>query len=754
MKIFQASFIYRQKNGRHSLMPAFDVKKLMRSIFLTDIKLMSFFMRLFEIFAVAAVYYLTARIGQKLAIPPGNVTPVWLPSGILLAAVFIRGYRIWPGIFIGAFIGNVWAYFDFTTFSNVLKCLFAGAANGVGDVLCIAGSAYLIERTTGSKNPFRKSADVIKFLILGAMAGPAVSAAFGVTALCITGFLPWADYLYALITWWTGDSIGVLIFAPLIITWRAESRKATLAEHPFELTSFALILIVTGAYCLNLFPMQGLINIPLFSLAPILIWSAFRLGQEATFTGVFVISALSVISTAMGYGPFSGKQLNLSLLELQWFIAIMSSTIFILSGLITEQSEAQNKLQISHHDLEVRVKERTLELKNINENLKREVSERKQIEEDLQKFAMVADSSSEFIGMCDLALKPIYVNPAGMRMVGLPDMEAACSVAVPEYFFPEDQQFISEEFFPRVLREGHGNVEIRLRHFQTGQPIWVFYYLFHVHDVNGNLIGWATVSRDITERIQAEAERDKLKAQMIQSHKMESIGTLAGGVAHEINNPINGIMNYAQLIIDITADSNPVSEYAGEIIHETRRVSTIVRNLLTFARQEKEAHSPARLKDIVDNTMSLIQTVFKRDQINLEIDISEDLPKIKCRSQQIQQVIMNIVANARDALNQKYAGYDENKKIRISSSLFVNEGRRWIRTTIKDTGSGISPEAMERMFDPFFTTKPRENGTGLGLSISYGIVKDHHGELSVESKSGQYTRFHVDLPVDNGWDIE
>ncbi|HAU37958.1 MAG TPA: hypothetical protein DCX07_09620 [Phycisphaerales bacterium] len=136
----------------------------------------------------------------------------------------------------------------------------------------------------------------------------------------------------------------------------------------------------------------------------------------------------------------------------------------------------------------------------------RDITERKQAEMERQRFVMLADSSSEFIGMCDLELQPIYVNPAGIRMVGLPDMAAACRVKVQDYFFPEDQRFITEEFFPRVLREGHGDVEIRLRHFQTGAPIWMFYYLFSVRNASGTPIGWATVSRDITDRKKAEEE--------------------------------------------------------------------------------------------------------------------------------------------------------------------------------------------------------------------------------------------------------
>jgi signal transduction histidine kinase len=237
----------------------------------------------------------------------------------------------------------------------------------------------------------------------------------------------------------------------------------------------------------------------------------------------------------------------------------------------------------------------------------------------------------------------------------------------------------------------------------------------------------------------------------MQSQKMESIGTLAGGVAHEINNPINGIMNYAQLILDQMETEDPASEFVQEILNETGRIAKIVRNLLTFARHEKQTHSPARLSDIVASVFSLIQTVMGRDQIDLRIEIPGDLPKIKCRSQQIQQVLMNLMTNARDALNERFPGYDPEKKLHVSAQLINKAGKKFIRTTVKDFGKGIPPEVRDRIFDPFFTTKSKEIGTGLGLSISYGIVKDHGGELIVESEPEQYTRFHMDLPINNGW---
>jgi signal transduction histidine kinase len=251
------------------------------------------------------------------------------------------------------------------------------------------------------------------------------------------------------------------------------------------------------------------------------------------------------------------------------------------------------------------------------------------------------------------------------------------------------------------------------------------------------------------------AERLLFRTQLIQSQKLEALGTLAGGVAHEINNPINGVMNYAQLMLDQMTPANPLREYASEIMREVDRIALIVRNLLAFARNDKQTHRLAALADIAEATLSLVKTVIRQDQITLFTVIPPDLPRLKCRSQQIQQVIMNLVTNARDALNARYPGYDPDKKILITARKIVPpaekrvDGASWIRMTVEDHGAGIRPDIRDRVFDPFFTTKPRDQGTGLGLSISHSIVKDHGGELWFESEPGRFTRFHVDLPAES-----
>ena len=260
------------------------------------------------------------------------------------------------------------------------------------------------------------------------------------------------------------------------------------------------------------------------------------------------------------------------------------------------------------------------------------------------------------------------------------------------------------------------------------------------------------LQREITERKLVEAGSKAMQAQLLQSQKLESIGTLASGVAHEINNPLMGMINYAELI-NSRINDDTLKEFSASIIEEGDRVAKIVRNLLSFARQDKESHSPASIKDIIEASLSLIGAVLRKDQITLIYDIPKDLPMIKCRSQQIEQVIINLLTNTRDSLNERYPYYDEDKIVKISVKPLEKDGVDWIRTTIEDHGVGMQEDVIERIFDPFFTTKPGDIGTGLGLSVSYGLIKEHGGELSVESEPGKYSRFHIDLPVNNGWQV-
>ncbi|MEN6439503.1 MAG: PocR ligand-binding domain-containing protein [Syntrophobacter sp.] len=372
------------------------------------------------------------------------------------------------------------------------------------------------------------------------------------------------------------------------------------------------------------------------------------------------------------------------------------------------------------------------------------IAERKQAEESLHKYERIVSTSQDLIAL----INRDYVYEAVNDSLLTAHNKTREEIIGKTVFGLFGESFFRTTIQPRFDQALSGqtiHVPVTYDFAGAGHRIMDVTY-FPMFDEAGKVTAVVLNARDITET-------RKLEEQLLQSQKIESIGTLAGGVAHEINNPINGIMNYAQLIVDRVEKNNPVRDFAQEILHETRRIATIVRNLLTFARREKQSHSPARMSDLVSAVLSLIQTVMRHDQITLELSIPADLPSFKCRSQQIQQVLMNLMTNARDALNERYPGYSPDKILRFTAEEIMKDGHRFIRTTIEDKGPGIPLEIRDRIFDPFFTTKPKETGTGLGLSISYGIVRDHGGELSVESEVNQYTRFYMDLPVNNGWTL-
>lgn len=246
--------------------------------------------------------------------------------------------------------------------------------------------------------------------------------------------------------------------------------------------------------------------------------------------------------------------------------------------------------------------------------------------------------------------------------------------------------------------------------------------------------------RDITEK-------KLIQAETVRTGQLASIGELAAGVAHEINNPINGIINCAQLLIDESATDSKRVEIYDRILKAGSRIAMIVRNLLSFSRDHNDEPDLVHLHSILADSLDLTETQLRKDGIKLRIHIPETIPMVKVRGHQIQQVFLNIISNARYSLNQKLPSENRDKIFAINEDVENIRGNRYVRVTFYDNGTGIPADILDRICNPFFSTKPTGVGTGLGLSISHSIIKDHGGQLIFDSVEGDYTNIIVDLPV-------
>ncbi|MDH3997886.1 MAG: ATP-binding protein [Desulfuromonadales bacterium] len=264
---------------------------------------------------------------------------------------------------------------------------------------------------------------------------------------------------------------------------------------------------------------------------------------------------------------------------------------------------------------------------------------------------------------------------------------------------------------------------------------------FPVMSKDNLVVNVIVISHDITDQRRVQSEN-------IRTGQLASLGELAAGVAHEINNPITGVINYAQLLLNRRQNNEEVGKLAQRIINEGNRIAEIVRNMLLLARESEPETAQLKLNEIMQALLSLTRKQLEKDGIHLTLSIPEDLPQLHGHASQLQQLFLNLINNARYALNVKYPEADQKKRLEIIAATDEVEGRQMLRITFLDHGSGINPELLPRVLNPFVTTKPAGVGTGLGLSISHEIVKRHKGRIEVKSVEGEFTQVDILLPLD------
>lgn len=255
------------------------------------------------------------------------------------------------------------------------------------------------------------------------------------------------------------------------------------------------------------------------------------------------------------------------------------------------------------------------------------------------------------------------------------------------------------------------------------------------------LVEWGqTLEKKVQEK---KDEIQKAQAQLVHSAKLASLGRMAAGVAHEINNPLTGVVSFSHLLRDRFPEGSQEREDIEVIIEQANRCSNIIKGLLSFARATTADKGPVNINEILKNSLNMVRHKADFFNINIVLDLDESLSLVNANSSQIQQVFLNMIINAADAMEGKGT-------LTLCTRKVTENGKPFAEVEFTDTGQGIYEEDITKLFEPFFTTKPVGKGTGLGLAISHGIIHDHAGNISVKSKVGEGTSFFVRLPLYEG----
>jgi len=356
------------------------------------------------------------------------------------------------------------------------------------------------------------------------------------------------------------------------------------------------------------------------------------------------------------------------------------------------------------------------------------------------RFEDIANSIGEWIWEIDINGNFLYCSGRSENIVGYSPSE-----------------FIRKSIFDFITEEKREETRKLISSFiVAGKPFKDCECLYlhkdghHVHiaksgtpvfSEGGELVGYRGVNSNITEK-------KKLFEMQLRSSQLSALGEVAAGVAHEINNPITGVINYSQILLNKSNDNNIEKSILERINREGERIAKIVKNLLHFAKNNEYEVECFRPLDAITEPLNLMHQQMINDEIIITIDIDEDFPEIYGNQLEFEQVIVNILSNSKYALNKKYAE-KKGKRISIKGSVVDQYESRFVVIKIRDNGCGIPKKSLGKIFNPFFTTKPAGIGTGLGLSISSEILSKYHARLFVHSEEGEFTEITLEFPVED-----
>jgi PAS domain S-box-containing protein len=635
-------------------------------------------------------YLLAGRLGFAASAIHPVVSSAWPPSGIALAALLLGGLRYWPGISLGAFLVNV----------TVGIAPLAATGIAVGNTLEAVIGAWLLITLAEFRPSLGRLRDVLALVVLG-IAGTPISATIGVTSLSLSGSAAGISAWTAWLAWFAGDALGILVVAPVLLTWAAGERPHFSLRRSAEAAVLAGVLIAFTAVLFQT-PVSYM-----YAIFPVTIWAGLRFGPRGAATASFVVSALAIWYTVDHVGPFATSNAVANLFLLETFIALLAVTTLILAGVIEERRAAESALERSRQE-----------------------------HRDIVHHATVGVYQTDSDG------KILLANPALADMLGYDTPEQLVGGNMADDVYLDRTQWVAPIAQLETPVET-GGVEVQWRR-SDGSPIWVD---LHARSVTNRGVGGA-FSEGFVYNITG---RKEIERQLGQAQKMEAVGQLASGVAHDFNNLLTVISTCADFVLSDVALPSSHRADLTQMKNATDRGTALTRQLLALGRTQVLRPATINLNDQLTELLPMFKRSFKTS-IDMKLETAPDLWTVRADPGQIEQVLLNLALNARDAMpdggtltfvtaNCVITGDSEE----LSSDIAMKPGD-YVQLKVEDNGVGMDEATRTKIFEPFFTTKSVGKGSGLGLATAYGIVKQSGGYIRVRSTRGKGTEFLIYLP--------
>jgi signal transduction histidine kinase/ActR/RegA family two-component response regulator len=632
-----------------------------------------------------------AKLGLLMPFMHGQASPMWPAAGLAIAALWLGGDALWLGAALAAFAVG-WIDHGSSTF-------ILGTALGTGLEALIA--LWLL-RATGFRGDFARVNDVIALIAVSIVAG-FVSAAAGVNSMHAAGMIQDPQVAEAMRVWWVGDFMGALVAAPLVLL--AARYEPRVDRLPRALEIFALIVLFATAsvlMCLRSANSGGVPYPLAFLFFPGIVWVALRFGPFGTALTNVLITLAAVTATLLGFGPFVVGSPVANLLVLQSYLGVLCLTGLTLAAVIAERETAAASLRDRERELRAAAADLNAVVQSVPDRYLWVDVDRGMVRRRMQAGA---DQPLPSAGM-------------SVSQVLQPEISGAFRDACERC--RRTGEVVSIEYKSEEFGE--------TRHHEAR----------HAPLPDGTVL---IIVRDLTEQ-------HRLHERLQQSQKMEAVGRLAGGVAHDFNNMLTAIRGYADLLSDSTAHDHNAQAWSAELLKAIERASTLTRRLLTLSRRQVVSVRPFDMSALVEDMGDMLRRLAT-ERIDVVIDTGRREHWVTGDQAQIEQVIVNLVVNARDAM-------PEGGTLRLQLGAEVVDpdhwnapprlsAGAWVRLRVIDEGHGMDEATLSRAFEPFFTTKGPEHGSGLGLSIVYGIIQQAGGEIMVTSSVGRGTTVSVYL---------